>query len=206
MYDTILVPLDGGTPAETAIPYAMAEARVHQARLVLMHVVARPEPCGPSGRRGGPAPRNPDWCADQFETAITRAHDYLRDVIVRHALPATTTLHVTAGDPATHIRDEATQHPNCLLVMTTGDLAARQAELSRSLRSTSSIAQLSNVFQRLSAHGATPILSVNPTARPATARSAVESSSISPPSGTTPATRTTRASSPAAGERFPPVT
>ncbi len=176
MFDTILVPLDGKGPAETAIPYALAQARAHHARLILMHVVARPEPCGPTGRRGGPAPRDPDWCTGQLETATSEAHDYLHDVIVRHALPAATMLHVTAGDPATHIRDEAAQHPNCLLVMTTGDLAARQAELSRSLHSTSSIAKLSNVFQRLSAHGATPILSVNPAARPSATTSPAESS------------------------------
>jgi nucleotide-binding universal stress UspA family protein len=165
MFDTILVPLDGRGPAETALPYALAEARAHQADLVLIHVIVRPEVGGPTGQRGGPTPREPDWCDDQLETATSDAHAYLRDVVNRHALPATTTLRVTAGDPVHRISDEASEHPNCLLVMTTGNLAPRP-ELSGSLRSTSSRATLSNVFQRLSAQGTTPILSINPAALP----------------------------------------
>lgn len=169
MFDTILVPLDGRGPAEIALPFALAEARAHQADLVLIHVIARPEVCDPAVRRGGPAPRVPDWCDDQLETAISEAHEYLREVVNRHGLPATTTLRVTVGDPATRIGAEATQHPNCLLVMTTGNLNPRP-DLPQSLRSTSSRATLSNVFQRLSAQGPTPILSINPATYPGVTR------------------------------------
>lgn len=187
MFATILVPLDGQTPAETAVPYAVAQARAHQARLILMHVVARPEPCGPAGQRGGPVPRQPDWCADQLENATAEARAYLSDVVARHALPSTTTLHVATGDPAARIRDKAAQHPNCLLVMTTGDLAARETELSASLRSTSSRARLSNVFLRLSAGGHAPILSVNPAARLADASPAVAPATTPRPPSDAPA-------------------
>ena len=45
MFETVIVPLDGSPHAEFAIPYAIDEARRHQAKMVLIHVIPRPEPC-----------------------------------------------------------------------------------------------------------------------------------------------------------------
>lgn len=91
MFDTVIVPLDGSPHAEFAIPYAIDEARRHNATMVLVHVIPRPEPCTSTLRQSGPLPWQGEWPAEEIEPAKRTADVYLRDVITRYALDPGTT-------------------------------------------------------------------------------------------------------------------
>ena len=120
MFGTVIVPLDGSSHAEIAVPYAVDEARRHGAALVLVRVIPRPEP-GPGVRGSGPAPRQPDWPPHEIAAAEQQARRYLRDVIKRHGLRPETATRVVVGDPRLRLAAEVAHHPSPLLVMTTGD-------------------------------------------------------------------------------------
>jgi nucleotide-binding universal stress UspA family protein len=121
MFETVIVPLDDSPHAEFAIPYAIDEARRHQAKLVLIHVIPRPEPCISPMRRSGPVPWQGEWPFEELDSAKRGAQAYLLDVVSRFALDPGTTLCVAVGDPGVRVAEEAMRHERPLVVMLTGD-------------------------------------------------------------------------------------
>jgi nucleotide-binding universal stress UspA family protein len=160
MFETVIVPLDGSPHAEVAIPYAIDEARRHQATIVLVHVIPRPEPCTSPVRRSGPLPWQGDWPAEEIEPAKHKAETYLRDVVTRFGLDPGTRLCVAVGDPGVRVAAEAARHRQPLVVMLTGD-STRQ-----------SCPPLSLVTNYLLIASAIPVLGIcqPPPGRPATPR------------------------------------
>jgi nucleotide-binding universal stress UspA family protein len=131
MFETVIVPLDGSPHAEFAIPYAIDEARRHQATMVLLHVIPRPEPCPSSVRRSGPVRWQGEWPFEDLDAAKRDAEAYLRDVVTRFALAPETTLCVMVGDPGVRVAAEVTRHEQPVVVMLTGDSSrARRPPLS----------------------------------------------------------------------------
>jgi nucleotide-binding universal stress UspA family protein len=121
MFETVIVPLDGSPHAELAIPYAVDEAWRHQAKLVLIHVIPRPEPCMSPVRRSGPLPWQGEWPVEELETAKQNAEAYLEGVVARFGLDPRTRLCVAVGDPGVRVAAEAMNHKRPLVVMLTGD-------------------------------------------------------------------------------------
>jgi len=121
MFETVIVPLDGSPHAEVAIPYAIDEAKKHQAKMVLIHVIPRPEPCTSTVRRSGPLPWQGEWPAEEIDSAKHSAEAYLRDVMNRYGLNPGTRVCVAVGDPGVRVAAEAAHHQRPLVVMLTGD-------------------------------------------------------------------------------------
>jgi nucleotide-binding universal stress UspA family protein len=121
MFETVIVPLDGSPHAEGAIPYAIEEARRHQATMVMVHVIPRPEPCTNQMRRSGPLPWQGEWPAEEIATATREARAYLQEVVSRFALDPGTRVSIAVGDPGVRIAAEAARYPRPLVVMLTGD-------------------------------------------------------------------------------------
>ena len=160
MFETVLVPLDGSPHAEYAIPFAIDEARRHQATMVLIHVIPRPEPCTSTVRRSGPLPWQGEWPGEEIDPAKRKAEAYLRDVVARFGLDPGTTRCVAVGDPGVRVTAEAACHERPLVVMLTGD-NTRQSSPSLSL-----------VTTYLLIASAVPVLGISqpPPIRPATPR------------------------------------
>ena len=165
MFETVIVPLDGSPHAEFVMPYAIEEARRHGAKLVLMHVIPRPEPCASTIRRSGPLPWQGEWPAEEIDPAKRGAYAYLQGVVARFALDPETTLGVAVGDPGVRVATEAKRHARPLVVMLTGD-STRDAR-----------PPLSLVAKYLLIAGAVPVLGIRqpppgPPGMPSTVKSA----------------------------------
>ncbi|MEA2525997.1 MAG: hypothetical protein QOF73_3224 [Thermomicrobiales bacterium] len=130
MFATVIVPLDGSTHAELALPFAIDETGRHGARLLLVRVLSRPEPCIATRNHGGPAPVIPTWPPRELDDAERRSIAYLRDVCRRFGLGIDTRLVVAVGDPGARLLAEAGMHPRPLVVLTTGDAANPRSPLS----------------------------------------------------------------------------
>ena len=148
MFETVIVPLDGSPHAEFAIPYAIDEVQRRQAKLVLIHVIPRPEPCMSPVRRSGPVPWQGEWPFEDLDSAKRDAQAYLQDVVARFALDPGTTLCVAVGDPGVRVAEEAMRHERPLVVMLTGD------------RSREARPPLSLVARYLLIAGAVPVLGI----------------------------------------------
>ena len=77
MFETVIVPLDGSPHAECALPYAIDEARRHQATMVLLHVIPRPEPCTSTVRGSGPVPWQGEWPFEDLDRGKARRRGLL---------------------------------------------------------------------------------------------------------------------------------
>jgi nucleotide-binding universal stress UspA family protein len=121
MFETVIVPLDGSPHAECALPYAIDEARRHQATIVLLHVIPRPEPCTSTVRRSGPVLWQGEWPFEDLDAVKRDAEAYLRDVVSRFALAPETTQCVAVGDPGVRVAAEVTRHEQPVVVILTGD-------------------------------------------------------------------------------------
>jgi nucleotide-binding universal stress UspA family protein len=143
MFETVIVPLDGSPHAEFAIPYAIDEARRHQATMVLLHIIPRPEPCTSTVRRSGPVPWQGEWPFEDLGAAKRDAEAYLREVVARFALDPGTTLCVAVGDPGLRVAAEVTRHEQPVVVMLTGDSSRERrpplSHITRYLLSTSAV-------------------------------------------------------------------
>ncbi|MDF2745412.1 MAG: Universal stress protein family [Actinomycetia bacterium] len=153
MFATVLVPLDMSRHAEAALPIALEEARRHHARLVLLHVVPRPEPAVPAPHlgRGGPYlhPLYPvAWSAQELADEAAEAGVYLEVVKLRYGLPPDTSVQLVVGEPVMRIQAEVDAWPDPLLVLTTGDCTGDQCP------------PLSETVRRLLVFGRVPILGV----------------------------------------------
>ena len=115
------MPFDGSPHAEFAIPYAIDEARRHQATMVLLHIISRPEPCTRTVRRSGPVPWQDEWPFEDLTSVKRDAEAYLQEVVTRFVLDPGTTLSVAVGDPGLRVAAEVTRHAQPVVVMLTGD-------------------------------------------------------------------------------------
>jgi nucleotide-binding universal stress UspA family protein len=156
MFETVIVPLDGTQHAEVALPYAIAEARFHGAGLVLLRIIARPEPCLGVINHGGPLPAVPWWPPHELTAAEAQAGSYLRDVVCRYELGHATQLVTAVGEPYHRLQEEVRRHPRPLVVMTTGDPAESPPPY------------LSDVAHQLLASGEVLVLAVREPAQVAT--------------------------------------
>jgi nucleotide-binding universal stress UspA family protein len=161
MFETVIVPLDGSPHAEVAIPYAIDEAKRHQAKMVLIHVIPRPEPCTSTVRRSGPLPWQGTWSLEEIDPPKHKAEAYLRDVVTRFGLDPGTALCVPVGDPGVRVAAEAARHRRPLVVMLTGDCTRESSP------------PLSLVTSYLLIASAVPVLGIrqSPPGRPAGPRS-----------------------------------
>jgi nucleotide-binding universal stress UspA family protein len=148
MFETVIIPLDGAAHAEFALPYGREEAFRHAARVVLIHVVPRPELPPTPIAHGGPAPSRPVWPAAELADEERSWLAYLEGVRERFGLPENVRTVVAVGDPVRHILAEARKHPRPLIVVTTGDAAAGVWP------------PLSEVARRLMVAGGVPVLAV----------------------------------------------
>ena len=99
MYSKILVPLDGSTPAEQALPYARLLAEATGASVELLRIT------------------NSDV---QAPLGAAAASDYLKETAARGFSPRTNvTWTVLRGKPAESIIDRARSDANCLIIMAT---------------------------------------------------------------------------------------
>jgi nucleotide-binding universal stress UspA family protein len=150
MFDTIIVPLDMSRHAEEALPFAIEEARHHDARLVLLQVIPRPELPETSTQihRGGPAPKAQVWPERALADATAVADTYLRQLTRRYDLAPDTVTRIVVGEPARRIRAEVDAWPWAMIVLTTGDCTDHPRT------------PLSEVARQLLVSGEAPILGV----------------------------------------------
>ncbi len=148
MFETIIVPLDGSAHAEAAIPYALEEARRHNAEIVLARVVYRPEPCPTAISRGGPVPGSFLWPTPESDLEVRRAARYLSAAIERYHLGPRARGEVLIGETVPRLLAEARRSTYPVIVLTTGD-ASEGAK-----------PPLSNIARRLMVHGTVPVLAV----------------------------------------------
>ena len=121
MFETVIVPLDGTAHAEFALPFAVDETRLHGAKLVLIRVIPRPEPCSMTYHKSGPLAWQGEWSYEDLEPAKRDALQYLGQVVTHFGLAPATELRVAVGDPGVQLTMEAKRHPSPLVVMLTGD-------------------------------------------------------------------------------------
>lgn len=149
MFETILVLLDGSSKGEEAVPVADAEARAHNATLVLLRVVAYAEAPAAIPSHG----RRP-WTEPPADDVRVAAEDvaarYLAGVRERFQLGSRVETVVRCGDPYGRIVEEIRHHPRALVVMTSQSTAARP------------ISHYSEIARRLLSSGAATILAVSP--------------------------------------------
>ncbi len=148
MFETIIVPLDGSAHAEAAIPYALDEARRHNAEIVLARVVYRPEPGPTTNPHGGPAPGSITWPTTEDDLAIHRAARYLADTIQRYHLGPRARGAVLVGETVPRLLAEADRSAHPVIVLSTGDATDGGTP------------PLSNIARRLMVAGTVPVLAV----------------------------------------------
>jgi nucleotide-binding universal stress UspA family protein len=142
MFATIIVRLDGSCHAEVALPYAIDEAGRHGARLLLVRVLPRPEPCVTARNHGGPVPFAPTWPRHELIIDERQAIAYLRDVCRRFRLGIDTLLVVAVGEPGARLLAETRHHQRPLVVMTTcpvDDLRHSLSDLTRRLLTSNAV-------------------------------------------------------------------
>jgi nucleotide-binding universal stress UspA family protein len=154
MFDTIIVPLDMSRHAEEALPFAIEEARHHDARLVLLQVIPRPElpETAPQIHRCGPAPKAQAWPERALAEATAVAATYLSQLTRRYDLAPDTVTRIVVGEPARRIRAEVDAWPKAMVVLTTGDCTDHPRS------------PLSEVARQLLVSGQAPILGIRHTA------------------------------------------
>jgi nucleotide-binding universal stress UspA family protein len=146
MYRTIIVPLNGTTAAETAVPFAADEARRHGAQLILLQIVPRPELDSKRVVRGGPLP-SVYACSDEELLSIKQqARRYLRSVIERYDVNVDAVIAVAIGDPYLRLKAAVEHYPAPLVVATS------------TKPSTSHPSALHDAISGLLLEGAVPIL------------------------------------------------
>lgn len=163
MYDVVVVPLDQSSHAEMVVPTAKEEAARHGARLVLVHIVPRPELPSELGRRSGPAPVETRYPEAQRDALLQRATEYLEDVKRRYELPEGTEIVTKVGEPARRIMALLSEFESPLVVLTSGDPTPVEPRPS-----------VSTLPYRIMVEGLWPVLALRPNrrtlAQPAPAR------------------------------------
>ncbi len=111
MYKRVLIPLDGSALAEQALPHALAQARLFEAELILLQVLA---PLPHSPLLGEPA-------RERAQTSLNAsAHEYLERLVARVQEHGIRVRAVTVeGSPSMAITEFAEANELDLIVMTT---------------------------------------------------------------------------------------
>lgn len=138
MFDTIILLLDESVQSETALPVAIDHVKRHEAQLVVMSVVVRPETCVRHLLHGGPHP----VLEYPFDSRVGReradALSYLNRIRRQHHLSGNVELVVRVGDPVHQLQLEASARSQPLVVMAIATepgslLAAHQERVTRLL-------------------------------------------------------------------------
>jgi nucleotide-binding universal stress UspA family protein len=111
-WTTMLVPLDGSTPAEIALPFAEVIARATGAEIYLLAVVER-RPRGLTGRSAKFAAQREEEQHERFRNYLAETAEVLR------GRGLTVRTDVAAGAPAETILATADQAPGSVIVMST---------------------------------------------------------------------------------------
>ena len=112
----LLVPLDGESDAEAALPFAATLARAYQAEIGVVRVV--PTLSTITGERASAAKLVPTAAAAQLDYEETEAQRYLRTVAeLMQAVDIGVSWTVTRGDAAQGVVDEAARFRADLLIM-----------------------------------------------------------------------------------------
>jgi nucleotide-binding universal stress UspA family protein len=122
MYETVIVPLDGTRPAESALPAALSLARQADAMLRLISVLEVPDTLAAWSRRG----RSEDW----LTAPRSDAQSYL-DGVATHIGYARTETRVEVGDPARSILAECERLGQSVLVMARRSRSALKERFAR---------------------------------------------------------------------------
>lgn len=145
-YRRIFLPLDGSCRAESVLPIAMRIARVHDAELLLVHVVPQ------AGLTIGTRSETDDICARIAERNERDARDYLDDLqtkLWKSRLPARTMI-VAQGDARPVLRRLAIeQHADLIILSSHG-------------RNGMADVPYGSVAEYLATHAPAPVLVVRP--------------------------------------------
>lgn len=160
-YTHILVPTDFSPAANRALKYAFEEARVHQAKLTLLHVVQHHPTTEVYYIKGAPL-RSPGYVAelsgklpvvqppspetvrrDYNEEALTQLHD-----LVPQSFHGAWEAHIASGEPAEAIVRSAVELEADLIVMATHGRTGLQHVL------------LGSVAEKVVRHASCPVLTV----------------------------------------------
>jgi nucleotide-binding universal stress UspA family protein len=117
MFSTIIVPLEASAPSDDAVRCAAQEARQHGAKLMLVRVIPRPEPCPTAVSISGPAIRVPVWVEADVETERERVHAEMRRLFERCDLPRDTIVLTPVGDPFLRLSDIIRASPKPLVIV-----------------------------------------------------------------------------------------
>lgn len=152
-YETVIVPCDGSPYDDAAIPAALDEAMRHDARLVLLFVVERPQIVTTKVHIGGPLQRNSLCDDDSVLVESAEASDFLSTLRHRYHLFANVESIVVSGDPVLQIESEAAKVRDPLVVMSIEPLDQPEPHTRLDLAS------------RLIRHGSLQLLLINSTQR-----------------------------------------
>ncbi|MEJ7838994.1 MAG: universal stress protein [Thermomicrobiales bacterium] len=122
-FETVIVPLDGSPHDDVAIPAALDEAMRHDARLVMLFVVERPQIVMTRVDIGGPLPHPAPGDDESVQVETEEATDYLNTLRHRYHLFANVDMVVLSGDPVLQIESEAARTRDPLVVMSIEPLA-----------------------------------------------------------------------------------
>ena len=132
-FATLLVPLDGTDHDHKVLPTAIDEALRHDARLVLLNIVSRPEPCNRLLAHGGPAPVTDYQTDSETRRERDRGVAYLKDIHQRFHLPDNVGQVVRVGDPARQIEQEAAASNGALVVLEMSTSSGNEQDIHRQL-------------------------------------------------------------------------
>ena len=136
MYRHLLVPLDGSSLAETALPAAAYFTQVFQARVTLLHVIEQRAAATVHGER--------------HLTGVAEAETYLRE-IAQTAFPAGT-------DVTYHVHDEAARNVSQAIAAHEGELSPDFLVMATHDQSYAHQALFGNMAQQVAAFGELPLL------------------------------------------------
>jgi nucleotide-binding universal stress UspA family protein len=137
-FDSILVPLDGSRHDNVAIPAALDQALRHNARLVLVFIVERPEPVWIDCGHGGPSPILTIHEDHDLAGETEAAGVYLDKLRHRFHLFANVDTVIRSGDPVRQIEyeAEARKRPLTVMAIEPADRDMRHAQPTRASRLT----------------------------------------------------------------------
>lgn len=116
-FRTILVPVNGTAQDHVTIPMALDEVFRHEASLVFLYVVGRPEPCDRHLYGGGPQP-SPGFADDSDTCAeCQEAWAYLNHLQKKYHTLGFAEQIVRVGDTVHQVEIEAKKHGRTLVVM-----------------------------------------------------------------------------------------
>lgn len=118
-FDTFLVLIEENQNDAITVPISFNEALRHDAGLVLLRVIERPEICVLDCYSGGPLPRLACVNDRTTQEECRQSLRYLEQLRHEYHLPDPVQCVVRTGDTVHHVEREAMQHGRTLVVVTT---------------------------------------------------------------------------------------